>query len=111
MFPAGGMFKNKKTLLHGKQKNSHKLLIQGIFWWFCNSAGSGFIWTSDAQMTCWWLTHYDVQGRGHGVVGAHSGKADAVGGALNKNAQGCGVESDSKDLAASSKWLSGGLKQ
>lgn len=31
-----------------------------------------------------WLTHYDVQGRGHGVVGAHSCKADAVGGTLNK---------------------------
>lgn len=31
-----------------------------------------------------WLTHYDVQGRGHGVVGAHGGEADAVGGALNK---------------------------
>lgn len=34
-----------------------------------------------------WLTHYDVQGRGHGVVGAHGGEADAVGGTLNKNRQ------------------------
>lgn len=36
-----------------------------------------------------WLTHYDVQGRGHGVVGAHGSKADAVGWTWNKQTGGC----------------------